>query len=192
MRTTHIRLAVSIATGLGVLGLAAGCGGGAPTASQSQYGAPAGNAAGNGQGNAITSTVGVMTINGGKVLIDTNGAALYVNDQDAAGQPKCVSQSCTAIWVPLTVPSGQPPTAAAGVGGTIATVALAGGKNQVTMNGKPLYTFALDGGPGQAHGNGYQDTFDGTHFSWHSAVPAGAPAPAAPAPSAPAGGIPGY
>lgn len=187
MHITATRLAVSIAAGLGVLGLAAACGGGAPAAS----GAPAGNAGGSAQGNANASTVGVMTINGTKVLVGPSGSALYTNDQDTGGKPACVSKGCTAVWVPLTVPSGQAPKTGPGVGGTIAEVAVAGGKEQVTMDGKPLYTFVLDGGPNQIRGNGAQDSFDGMQFSWHSAVPAGAPAPAAPQ-TAPAGGIPGY
>lgn len=189
MHLTRLRLAISTAVGLGVLGLAAACGSGVPTASGPQYApAPGSAAAGGGQGTGITSTVAVMTLNGNKVLVDSTGAALYQNDQDTGGKPTCVAKDCVSIWVPLTVPSGQQPTAGPGVGGTIGTVAVAGGKEQVTLNGKPLYTFALDG-RGQAHGNGFQDTFDGKHFSWHSAVPAGASAPSAPS-SAPA--IPGY
>lgn len=187
MHVNHARLAVSVVAGLGVLGLAAACGSGTTAAGTPQYSVPAGNAPAAQQGNAITSTVSEMTINGSVTLVNSTGSALYTNDQDTGGKPKCVSRGCTAVWVPLTVPSGLLPTAAPGVGGTIATVALAGGKNQVTVNGRPLYTFALDGAPGQAHGNGAQDTFDGVHFSWHSAVPAGATAPAASAPA-----IPGY
>lgn len=182
MRTLPTRLPASIAAGIGILGLVAACGGGVSTGSST----PAGS-----QGNAVTSTVAVMTINGSPMLVSPTGAALYTNDQDTGGKPACVSKGCTAVWVPLTVPAGRQPTTAAGVGGKIGTVTLAGGKDQVTMNGKPLYTFALDGGPGQASGNGAQDSFDGKHFSWHSAVPAGAQAP-----TAPAGGgsnnLPGY
>jgi predicted lipoprotein with Yx(FWY)xxD motif len=188
MHVNHTRLAVSIVAGLGVLGLAAACGS-TTAAGTPQDNVPAGNSPAAQQGNAITSTIGLMTISGSTMLVNSTGSALYTNDQDSSGKPKCVSHGCTAVWVPLTVPSGLSPTAAPGVGGTIAVVALSGGKNQVTMNGRPLYTFALDGVPGQAHGNGAQDTFDGVHFSWHSAVPAGAKAPA-PAASAPA--IPGY
>ncbi|HEX3590029.1 MAG TPA: hypothetical protein VHV74_10365 [Pseudonocardiaceae bacterium] len=189
MHVTRTRLAVSIVTGLGVLSLAAACGSGIPTASAPAYGGgAAASAPGSPQGNTITATVAVMSVNGTKVLVGPTGLALYTNDQDTGGKPACVSQSCTAIWMPLTVPSGQAPTAAPGVGGTIAAVTLPGGKDQVTMNGKPLYTFALDGSLGQAHGNGMQDTFAGKHFSWHSAVPVGAAVPS----SAPANNIPGY
>jgi predicted lipoprotein with Yx(FWY)xxD motif len=168
---------VRIAAVLGVLGLAAACGGNGAPAGSGQH-VPQGG------GNGVTSTVAVMTLNGGKVLVDSTGAALYTNDQDS-GKPQCVSKDCVAIWVPLTVPTGQQPTAGPGVGGTISTVSLGGGDDQVTLNGKPLYTFALDG-RGQAHGNGFRDNFDGRNFSWHSAVPAGATAPA----SVPA--MPGY
>lgn len=175
MHSTRIRVAVSTAAGLGVLALAAACGGGASASGTPQSG---GGAVAAGQGGTTTSTVSVMTVNGSQVLVNSAGAALYTNDQDTGGKPMCVSSKCTAVWMPLTVPSGQQPTAGSAVTGTIGTVAIAGGKQQVTLNNKPLYTFALDGQPGQVHGNGAGDTFDGTHFTWHSATPAGAPAPA--------------
>jgi predicted lipoprotein with Yx(FWY)xxD motif len=190
MHSTRNRLAVSLA-GLGVLTLAAACGGGLSTGSGAQYGAPVGNAAGSGQGSTNSATISVQTVDGGKMLVGPAGAVLYTNDQDGSGTPKCTSSDCTAIWIPLTVPAGQQPTAAPGVSGTIATVSLPSGKDQVTLNSKPLYTFALDAQPGQAHGNGVGDSFGGMHFTWHSAVPAGAPAGNAPA-SAPANNSPGY
>ena len=193
MNSLRARVALSLTAGVGVLALATACGSSLPTASAPQYGTPNGNGAasgqGQGQGGAVTATVSMHTIDGSQMLVGPTGAVLYSNDQDGSGKPKCVSTDCTAIWIPLTVPAGGQPSAAPGVGGTIATVSLPDGKDQVTLNGKPLYTFALDGQPDQAHGNGVGDTFGGTHFTWHSAVPAGAPAPAAP-PSAPA--IPGY
>jgi len=186
MYLTRNRLVVSLA-GLGVLTLAAACGG-VSTAGGSQYGAPIGNAAGPGQGTTNSSTVSVQTVDGGKRLVSPTGAVLYTNDQDSSGKPKCASRDCTAIWVPLTVSAGQQVTAAPGVSGTISTVSLPNGKDQVTLNSKPLYTFALDAQPGQVHGDGVGDTFDGTHFTWHSAAPAGT----APANNAPANNAPGY
>jgi predicted lipoprotein with Yx(FWY)xxD motif len=190
MLCTRVRIAAGIAAGLGVLGLAAACGDSAPAAGSAQQYVPQSggvDAGSQGGGNGVTSTVAVMTLKGGKVLVDSTGAALYTNDQDTR-QPKCASKDCVSIWVPLTVPTGQQPTAGPGVGGTISTVHVGAGNDQVTLNGKPLYTFALDG-RGQAHGNGFKDNFDGMDFSWHSAVPAGATAPSAPA-SVPA--MPGY
>lgn len=39
------------------------------------------------------------------------------------------------------------------------------GSRQVTVNGRPLYTFSEDT-PGKATGNGFTDDFDGHHFTW--------------------------
>jgi predicted lipoprotein with Yx(FWY)xxD motif len=179
MIPTTIRKGLLVAAGFSVLGLAAACGGGAATTGS----APANN---QGQGTTSAATVSVQTLNGAKVLVDSTGKALYMNDQDTSGNPKCVASDCVKIWVPLTVSAGQKPSAGPGVNGTVGTVAVAGGKDQVTLNGKPLYTFALDGGAGQSHGNGFKDNFDGTAFSWHSAVPVGSAPPAAAPSSAPA------
>lgn len=191
MYPTRIRVAVSAAAGLGVLALAAACGGGSAASGTPQYGAPSGAAAA-GQGGGTTSTIAVRTVNGSQVLVDSAGAALYSNDQDTGGKPKCVSSACTAIWMPLTVQSGQSPTAGTGVTAMIGTVPIAGGKQQVTLNNKPVYTFALDGQPGQVHGNGVGDTFDGMHFTWHSATPGGGTAPGSSGSSGGSGGGGGY
>ena len=51
---------------------------------------------------------------------------------------------------------------------------------QVTFNGKPLYEFAEDGGPGQAKGNGFKDAFNGNDFTWHAATLSGAAPTGAP------------
>ncbi len=174
MRSMGTRLPVSVTIGLGLVVLAAACGTNA-TAGSAPAAAPSGAA-----------TVTARTVNGASVLVDRAGTTLYTNDQDKAGKPQCVSSDCTKIWVPLTLASGKA-TAGPGVTGTVATVRRPDGTNQVTLDGKPLYTFSFDHTPGQVTGNGAQDSFAGTAFTWHSAA-AGAQAPAAP----PANGIPGY
>lgn len=179
MRPTNARLAPPVTVGLGLVLLAA-CGSNVPTGS-----APNNNASSSG-----TSTVAMSTINGASVLVDKAGAALYSNDQDKTGKLQCVSSDCTAIWAPLTVPAGSKPTGASGVTGALATVRRPDGSSQVTLNGKPLYTFSFDHGSGQVTGNGAKDSFAGTNFTWHSATPSGTPAPAAPA--APPAGPGGY
>jgi hypothetical protein len=40
------------------------------------------------------------------------------------------------------------------------------GGRQVTIDGKPLYTFSEDS-PGKATGNGFTDDFGGHHFTWN-------------------------
>ena len=43
----------------------------------------------------------------------------------------------------------------------------------MTLAGRPLYTFSFDHAAGQVNGDGQQDSFDGTDFTWHLATPAG-------------------
>jgi predicted lipoprotein with Yx(FWY)xxD motif len=176
MHSMGTRLPVSVTIGLGLVMFAAACGTNA-TAGSAPAAAPSGAA-----------TVAARTVNGASVLVDQAGATLYTNDQDKAGKSQCVSSDCTKIWVPLTLSSGTQPTAGPGVGGTVATVQRPDGTSQVTLDGKPLYTFSFDNNPGKVTGNGAQDSFAGTAFTWHSASTGGqATAPAAP----PANGNPG-
>jgi predicted lipoprotein with Yx(FWY)xxD motif len=90
-------------------------------------------------------------------------------------------------WVPLTVSAGTIPTGGAGVTGVLATVTRPDGSNQVTYDGRPLYTFTPDGGPGKSGGNGARDSFGGTDFLWHAVAISGS----APPPPPDNGGGPG-
>ncbi|HKD99336.1 MAG TPA: hypothetical protein VKB69_17295 [Micromonosporaceae bacterium] len=168
MRYKTILRTGAVATGVGLA--IAGCGSGSGGT----------GAAGTSNG----STVSVRTVNGaGSTLTGADGKTLYFADQEANKQIKCTG-GCLSFWEPLTVASGMTPTAGSGVTGTLATVHRPDGTVQVTYNGKPLYEFAEDSGPGQAKGNGFADSFNGTDFTWHAATPSGA----APAPSNPGGG----
>ena len=57
-------------------------------------------------------------------------------------------------------------SAAIAPGGDFGTVKRPDGGNQVTYNGKLLYSFAEDK-PGEVTGNGFQDAFGGQQFTWH-------------------------
>lgn len=115
----------------------------------------------------------------GWILVDSSGAALYTSEQETDGTVRCVA-SCAAEWPPLTVDSGQKPTANGEVPGALGTVAREDGTTQVTLDGVPLYTFSLDGQPGEVSGNGLSDAFDGTTFTWHVATASGAQVTATP------------
>jgi predicted lipoprotein with Yx(FWY)xxD motif len=109
----------------------------------------------------------------GDVLVDARGDALYSADQEAGGKIRCTG-TCTTIWLPLTVAHGATPTAGNGVSASkLGVVSRPDGKQQVTWNGRPLYRFAQDGGPGKVTGNGAMDSFGGTSFSWHVAAMSG-------------------
>jgi predicted lipoprotein with Yx(FWY)xxD motif len=104
------------------------------------------------------------------VLVDTEGMVLYTNDQDTGSKIACTGE-CLSFWTPLNAPSsGQPTSADSSVQSKLG---VAGG--QVTFDGKPLYTFVQDS-PGKATGDGFQDSFGGTTFTWTAAATGGAPA----------------
>jgi predicted lipoprotein with Yx(FWY)xxD motif len=141
--------------------VAAGCGGGGGGAA-----ATSGNA-----------TVSLRQIDGvGSVLVDSHGAALYSPEQEASGMIRC-SGACAKIWIPLG-PGGAKPTAGTGVTGKLDRTMRPDGTWQVTYDGRPLYTFAEDGGSGKVTGNGVSDSFGSKHFTWHAVTAKGA-APAA-------------
>jgi predicted lipoprotein with Yx(FWY)xxD motif len=123
-------------------------------------------------GSSAAQTVSVSTVDGvGEVFVDGEGAALYAADQEADGMVLC-TDSCAAIWDPLTV-SGGNPTAGDGLGGKLRVVKRPDGSRQVSFEGRPLYRFVEDPSAGTVTGNGFADTFDGQAFTWHVATPTG-------------------
>jgi predicted lipoprotein with Yx(FWY)xxD motif len=123
-------------------------------------------------GNANTTVQVRNAGSSGKVLTDGNGRALYASDQEASGKLVCTTSDCTAIWTPLLVADGKP-TGPSSITAMLGTIARADGRIQVTLDGRPLYTFTFDHSAGQVSGNGTKDSFNGTNFVWHVATPAG-------------------
>lgn len=105
----------------------------------------------------------------GTVLVDASGLPLYMNEQDGKDMSTC-DGSCAQIWVPATASDGSATNAPAGVALGVAT--RADGSKQLTLNGKPLYTFKFDQ-PGQVSGNDFHDAFNGRAFTWHVALASG-------------------
>jgi predicted lipoprotein with Yx(FWY)xxD motif len=159
---------------------------------------PGGSAAGGHQ--AATSprvVVSARSLPGiGTVLVDSSGDTLYSPQQEAHGTILCTA-SCLSFWFPVQVRAGTALRGPGSVTGKLGTIRRPGGTTQLTINGRPLYTFRLDQAPGQAHGNDYTDHFGGVSFTWHAITASGTPAEpgqhSSPAPgySAPAGGT-GY
>jgi predicted lipoprotein with Yx(FWY)xxD motif len=139
------------------------CGGGSD--SDAEGSAPSGaNAA---------QTVSVSSVDGvGDVLVDAQGAVLYAADQETGGMVLCTA-GCASIWEPLTLADGANPTAGDGLGSKLGVVERPDGAQQVTFDGRLLYRFVEDPGPGTVTGNGFADTFEGRPFTWHVATPTG-------------------
>lgn len=165
--------------GVAAAGLVAACGSGGGTAS-------AAGAAGGGQQAASGMTVSARAVTGvGTVLTDQSGKTLYTPQQEASGVIKCTG-SCLSFWFPVTVGKGAAPRAAGNVTGKLGTIQRPdGGGSQLTYNGKPLYTFKLDTGPGQVHGNNFSDHFGSQSFTWHAVTAAGGAATSGQPSSAP-------
>ena len=123
------------------------------------------------QTSAGSDTISTMSVGGvGTVLVDSSGAVLYTNDQDTGSKIACTAE-CLTEWIPLSAPSGGQPTSADSAVQSKLGVA----DGQVTFGGMPLYTFVEDK-PGQATGDGFVDSFDGTTFTWTAAAASGTPA----------------
>jgi predicted lipoprotein with Yx(FWY)xxD motif len=158
--TTYTALAALAAAVALVL---AACGGGGDDSSGAASG-----------GMDAADTVSVMNVDGvGDVLVDSGGAALYASDEEASGDVLC-TDTCAAIWIPLTVPAGDGgPTAAGDLANDLGVAERPNGAEQVTFDGRRLYRFADDPGPGKVTGDGFSDTFAGKRFTWHVASPTG-------------------
>lgn len=169
----HLRLLFSLAVPALVLILAA-CGAtqsgtgntytgssyaASPTATTSSSAATPTTAA---TGAATIKTASVM-VNGTAttVLTDARGWTLYYFVPDNTTTTSQCTGACATAWPPVT--SSTVPTNAA-LSGQFALQQNANG-SQVTYNGHPLYTYAADGGPGMATGEGANGG------KWHVATP---------------------
>jgi len=93
----------------------------------------------------------------GKALADGKGMTLYTFDKDEAGKSNC-NGGCAANWPPLMAPAGAKPS------GNWSVVTRDDKSTAWAYKGKPLYTFAKDGKPGDVTG-------DGVGGVWHLATP---------------------
>jgi len=170
----RMKRAVLPAFAVGILALA-GC------AANGDSGSSAASDGGQGNGQVVN----VSDAGGRNVLVDAEGKALYMSDQEKNGKALCTSGACMAIWTPLTVPGKDSLTAAPPLQKQLGTVARPDGSTQVTLTGRPLYTFSFDHSAGEVNGDGTKDSFDGIDFVWHVATASGKAASAPSAPSSP-------
>lgn len=90
-----------------------------------------------------------------RLLADSRGNTLYVFDVDQAGKSAC-NATCAEIWPPYLITDEEAKSLKAPYG----TVLRDNKKVQLTRDGRPLYTYALD--------RGYaDDSGDGIGEVWH-------------------------
>ncbi|WP_394769574.1 hypothetical protein [Lacisediminihabitans sp.] len=102
---------------------------------------------------AASADIAVGTSTLGKVIVDGKGMTAYVFDKDTpnSGSSACTGQ-CATLWPAITSKSATPQVS--GVTGKIGTITGVDGGKQVTVNGRPIYTFAQDKAPGDINGQG--------------------------------------
>jgi predicted lipoprotein with Yx(FWY)xxD motif len=133
MRARPLLLLIAALAAVAALAIVAGAAGAAPKAS----------------GKAATVDVGKTKL--GTVLVDAQGRTLYDFVKDKHGKSSC-SGACAKFWPPLMT-HGKP-KAGKGVQAKLLGTTKRSNGTQVTYDGHPLYTFALDKKAGQTKGQG--------------------------------------
>lgn len=118
-----------------------------------------------------TNVVKIVQTSGGPVIANGAGMTLYVFVDDLLTKaPSACTGDCRNDWPPAMAHGNV--HVSAGITGRIGTVNRFGQGRQLTMDGRPLYTFSGEG-PGQLRGNGVGNV-------WWAMTPTGLSATAYP------------
>ena len=89
----------------------------------------------------------------GTILTDAKGRTVYLFMSDKKGVSTCTGQ-CLTYWPPVAAP-GSLPASLPGISGKLGAITRPDtGTRQLTINGKPLYTYAGDTKAGMISGQG--------------------------------------
>jgi predicted lipoprotein with Yx(FWY)xxD motif len=100
----------------------------------------------------------------GSIIVDSSGFTLYRFSKDTGKQNMCLKTSeCSTTW-PALETSGQPTVGPGLKASLVSTIALPGGKRQVTYAGHPLYRYAAGSERGETSYAGVKQ-FGGTWFA---------------------------
>jgi predicted lipoprotein with Yx(FWY)xxD motif len=165
-RTAGLLATLSLA-GLGLA--ACGAGGGTSSAGTTSSSAASSSSSG---GTATAAALKTASTSLGTVVVDSAGKTVYAFDKDTknSGTSAC-SGACAGLWPAVTTTAGSPTVT--GVTGTIGTITRSDGTKQITLDGRPLYTYSGDTKAGAVAGEGVKGI-------WWAVSPAGAEVSAAP------------
>jgi predicted lipoprotein with Yx(FWY)xxD motif len=112
-----------------------------------------------GSSSAVQLTSGTDEANP-QIVTDTQGMTLYRFDKDTANPPKSnCDGDCATAWPPLLVKSPGKIYTAGVDPSVVGYVERADHTCQVTINGWPVYRFAMDKRPGDVLGQGVKGTW---------------------------------
>ena len=103
-------------------------------------------------GTAAPTLLTVTQTKLGPAVANARGQVLYTYTDDTPAHSACNAAWCLVDWPPLQA-SGVP-TVPATITAPVSVITGAGGTEQVTLDGHPLYTFAGDLHPGDIRGQG--------------------------------------
>jgi len=113
----------------------------------------------------MSTDLGTAETSLGTVVVDGDGMTAYylLKDVKDSGTSAC-SGDCATAWPPITTESDTPTVT--GVTGDVGTITGEDGTLQITIDGRPIYTFAQDTAPGDVLGQGVNDV-------WYAIAPDG-------------------
>jgi predicted lipoprotein with Yx(FWY)xxD motif len=97
---------------------------------------------------AVGSALRTNSVGGRMLLANADGRTVYYFAADSPDKTTCYGD-CALYWTPVAGPLSAGP----GVTGKLGTIRRNGGELQETYNGRPLYTYVGDNGPGETNGN---------------------------------------
>jgi predicted lipoprotein with Yx(FWY)xxD motif len=102
---------------------------------------------------ALGGLMEVVHTSAGSVLANPHGMTVYYFSADTPGSGKstCLG-ACALTWLPVIAPVRIP--VGVELPGAVGFIVRPGGVRQVTIDGAPVYRYAGDHAPGEAHGNG--------------------------------------
>lgn len=108
-----------------------------------------------GMGAAVTLELGESDV--GEHLVDGDGNTVYLFTPDEQGEPTCTG-GCAETW-PAVSADGEADVGDGLNEELVGSTAREDGTEQVTYNDWPLYYFSSDQQPGDANGQGVNDTW---------------------------------
>jgi predicted lipoprotein with Yx(FWY)xxD motif len=127
----------------------------------------------------------------GTILVDSKGDAVYMFTADTHGTSACTG-TCLKYW-PIVPAPAMLPSPMGSVSAKLGVLVRPDGSKQLTVDGRPVYTYAGDTSPGMVNGQGADLSGgvwwvlapDGTLDKTSAMAPSSAPSPAMAPSSAP-------
>lgn len=129
---------------LALVSLIAACGSNGSSAGSDQT-----STAAAGSGNGM---IGTAKTSLGTILVDSAGRTIYMFQADSAGKSACTGP-CLSSWPIVKAPASMP-RAVAGVSAKLGVLKRTDGAMQLTVDGRPVYTYAGDSKAGMTAGQG--------------------------------------